>query len=594
MASERELVFNAPLFADCTGDGTIGYLAGAQYRMGREGREEFGESMAPETGDSYTLGNSIFFYTKKTDKKVRYVKPDFAYNWEKVKEILAIGGREVSELYSGCDYWWFEFGGIFDTIHDNEKIKEELQRLVYGIWDYIKNSGEFDADNYTLEWISYIPGKRESRRFEGDYVLRQQDLEEQRIFEDAVCYGGWSIDTHPSEGIYSKEDACKQIRVGTYTIPFRALYSKNIENLLFAGRNISTSHIAYASTRVMNTTSMMGHAIGTAAFYCCKYNSLPREIYSNSQYLTEYQTKLGKEDCYIIGKKNTDEFDLARNASISVSSVRKHENLHSCGTVFLDNGMVLLFPCWGRIDTLSLRLDVLNDTKLSLSFYESENQQNFKPEKFIKDIDLNVYNSRDFWLDIPLEHTFTGFLAIQLHSNPSVRLHTSKESFTGIFAYEKAIYHPYINPCFKITPSDSIYSSENIINGYNRPYLLPNLWISDKLDKNTPQFVELEFEQQKTVNEVIIYLNPDFNELRNNLRPTWNLPQDLIMPGELVKEYRLIGYNQDGSEVLAHEKNNFRRYVRHEIGNKKLDKLKIEVIDTWGNPYAEIFEVRVY
>ncbi len=594
MASERELVFNAPFFADCTGDGTVGFMAGAEYRVGREGSGELSETMAPDKEDSHTLGNSIFFYTKKTDKKVRYVKPDFAYNWEKVKEILQIGDRQVSEHYSGCDYWWFEYGGIFDTIHDNEKIKEELQRLVYGIWDYIKNSGEFDADYYTLEWISYIPGKRESRRFVGDYILKQQDLEMQRIFEDAVCYGGWSIDTHPSEGIYSKEAPCKQIRVGAYTIPFRSLYSKNIDNLLFAGRNISTSHIAYASTRVMNTTSLMGHAIGTAAYFCTKHNASPREIYSNNQYLAEYQSKLSKEDCYIIGRKNTDAFDLARNASITASSVRKLENFISSETVGLNNGMVILFPCRERVDTLSLKLDVLNDTKIALSLYESVIPQNFKPEKLIKDVELNVCKARDFWLDIPLEHTFTGFLAVQLHSTPFVRLHTSKESFTGVFGYEKATCHPYVNPCFRMTPSEAINTVDNIINGYNRPYLLPNLWISDKLDKNTSQFVELAFENQQTVNEVILFFNPDFNALRNNLRPTWTLPVDSIMPGELVKEYRLIGYSKDNIEVLAHEKNNYRRYVRHETGSKKIDKLRIEVIDTWGNPYAEIFEVRIY
>jgi len=594
MGSERELVFYAPVFADCTGDGTVGFLAGAQYRMGREGKGEFGESLAPDTKDNYTLGSSIFFYTKKSDKKVTYIKPDFAYDWKKVKEILSIGNRTVSEHYSGCDYWWFEFGGILDTIHDNEKIKEELQKIVYGIWDYIKNSGEFDADYLTLEWISYIPGKRESRRLMGDYILTQHDIETQRIFEDAVCYGGWSMDLHPSEGIYSKEEPCRQIRAGVYTIPFRSLYSKNISNLMFAGRNISTSHVAYSSTRVMNTTSLMGHAIGTAAYFCKKYNVVPREIYRNGKYLSEYQSQLLKEDCYIIGMKNEDERDFARNASITASSVRKFENTVSCASVKLDKGMYILFPCDKRVDILSLKLNISDDTELSLSLYEAEKPQNFKPERFIKDISIKLSKGQDFWLDIPLEHAFTGYLTVHLHSNPFVRLHTSKESFTGVFCYENEFIRPFLNPCFKISPSCSVYSCENIKNGYNRPYLLPNLWISDKLAEGSPQFIELDFSKEIVVNEVILFFNPDLNIQKNNLRPALYLPANSVMPDELVKEYRLIGYNKNGNEVLVHKKNNYSRYARHHIGNKKINRLRVEVIDTWGNPYAEIYEIRVY
>jgi len=265
LGTEKLLEFKATVFIDCTGDGTVGYLAGAEYMQGRENRKIFNESLAAEVDDKYTLGNTMFFYVKDAGKKVKYIPPLFAYPREKIKEILNTNDKHIEVRKAGCDLWWLEYGGILDTIHDNEIIKEELQRLIYGIWDYIKNSGEFDAENLTLDWVGSIPGKRESRRFKGDYILNQNDLIEQREFNDAVCYGGWPVDVHPEKGIYTKSDSCHQTPVGVYQIPLRSLYSCNINNLMFAGRNISVSHIAFASTRVMKTCALIGQTVGTAA-----------------------------------------------------------------------------------------------------------------------------------------------------------------------------------------------------------------------------------------------------------------------------------------------------------------------------------------
>ena len=194
--------FKSPYFCDATGDGIVGFLAGAAFRMGAENREEFGEMFAPDKEYGELLGHSLFFYSRDTGKPVRYVPPSFA-----LQDITQIPRfRSFNSKDHGCKLWWIEWGGRLDTIHDTETIKWELWKIVYGVWDYIKNFGAFpDAVNHTLDWVGLIPGKRESRRFEGDYMLRQQDIVERTDFEDAVSYGGWSIDLHPADGVYSPE-----------------------------------------------------------------------------------------------------------------------------------------------------------------------------------------------------------------------------------------------------------------------------------------------------------------------------------------------------------------------------------------------------
>ena len=180
------------LFADCSGDGALAYMAGAEYRMGAEDREEYGEKFAPDkTRYGELLGHSILFYIKDTGRPVRFEAPEFA-----LKEVEELIPRLRNPEYfntsqHGCKYWWLEYGGRLDTIRDTEKIKFELWKIVYGVWNHIKNSGKYpEMENYTLEWVGLFPGKRESRRFKGYYMLTQQDIIEQHEHYDAVSFGG--------------------------------------------------------------------------------------------------------------------------------------------------------------------------------------------------------------------------------------------------------------------------------------------------------------------------------------------------------------------------------------------------------------------
>ena len=253
MASEKELVFSGSYFIDATGDGSVGAEAGVPFTMGREGRDVYGEANAPEKSDSCTLGNTLFFVSKNAGKPVPFIPPAYIHGMETVRRFLSAGGRLINETLNGSDYWWFEFGGDGDTIRDSQDIALELKRVALGVWNYVKNSGEFEAANLALEWMGSVPGKRESRRFTGAYVLKQQDLTGRRRFEDDVAYGGWFMDFHPAGGVYAAEENCVQIPVFTYPIPFRCLYNPDFPNLLFAGRNISVSHAVFASSRVMGT-----------------------------------------------------------------------------------------------------------------------------------------------------------------------------------------------------------------------------------------------------------------------------------------------------------------------------------------------------
>ncbi len=306
------------LFADCTGDSRLGLEAGAEYRTGHESRAQHGESLAPETADVQTQGSSILFTSRDYGKPMPFTAPKWA---RKITE-KNLKSRPIKSWEYG--YWWIEWGGHLNTIRDNERIRFELLGIVMGVWDYVKNSGKFPSSaNWALDWVGMLPGKREARRLVGDHMLTQMDLMGLTPpFDDAVCIGGWNLDEHPPTGFEDPElPPFVSIKLKeVYNIPLRSLYSKNIRNLFMAGRNISATHTAFSSTRVMGTCSVEGQAIGTAAAVCIKHNLLPRGLYENKARLKELQQTLLRDDQTIKGLKNEDPLDRARTAKISASA----------------------------------------------------------------------------------------------------------------------------------------------------------------------------------------------------------------------------------------------------------------------------------
>jgi hypothetical protein len=318
---EETYELEARFFLDCTGDATLAAVSGADYLWGREGRGVFDESLAPPQGDRKTMGNTLLFFSRKHDRSMRFQAPVWARKFTQAD----FKQRPIRSWEYG--YWWIEWGGDLDTIKDNQKIRHELLRCVLGIWDYIKNSGAYAAAaNWALEWVGMIPGKRESRRIKGEHVLVQQDLMEARRFDDRVAYGGWPIDDHPPGGIDRAEIAPTNYLYfqQPYSVPLRSLYSVNRPNLLMAGRNISASHVAFASTRVMATGATFGQAAGTTAAFCLNTRCLPRDVVRSPTLLRQLQQLLLKDDQSLLHIRNEDPLDGARSAHVKASAETKN------------------------------------------------------------------------------------------------------------------------------------------------------------------------------------------------------------------------------------------------------------------------------
>ncbi len=293
----------ADVFIDCSGDSILAELSDAEYMVGREAKETFGESFGVDKADKKTMGMSLMIQAHETDHKCEFIAPDWAYKF-KTDEEMKFKPHECLDKI-GTNFYWIELGGEADSIHDTEEIRDELIKIAYGVWDHMKNQGEHGADNWELDFIGFLPGKRESRRYVGDYILTQNDVENGRQFPDEVAYGGWQIDNHLPGGFAmsgAKEGHLQKKRLTEpYGIPFRSLYSKNVENLMFAGRNISASHIAFATVRVMGTCGIMGQAVGTAAALMTKYGMTARELCAEK--IGELQDVLMEDDCFLPGLK---------------------------------------------------------------------------------------------------------------------------------------------------------------------------------------------------------------------------------------------------------------------------------------------------
>lgn len=286
----KMLRLTAPLYADCTGDGTVGYLAGADFLLGRESREAFEEPLAPLQADSLTMGASVQWYSVVSPRAVSF--PEFDYG-------VTFTEENSEKVYRGD--WTWETGLNKDQINDFERIRDYGMLVVYSNWSFLKNHSAERKDyrNRKLDWVAYIAGKRETRRLLGDYILSEQDLVKGMAHEDASFTTTWSIDLHYPDslnGVYFPDNEFKAITrqrvIYPYAVPYRCLYSRNINNLFMAGRNISVTHVALGSTRVMRTTGMMGEVVGMAAAICHRHNALPRAVYTT--FLSELKELMKK------------------------------------------------------------------------------------------------------------------------------------------------------------------------------------------------------------------------------------------------------------------------------------------------------------
>lgn len=605
---------SAPLFCDASGDGVLGFMAGAAFRMGAESREEFGEKFAPTKEYGELLGHSLYFYTKDAGRPVSFTPPSYA-----LQDITRIPRwRQFSAKDQGCKLWWIEYGGRLDTVHATEDIKWELWRVVYGVWNHIKNSGQFpEAANLTLEWVGAIPGKRESRRFEGDYLLRQQDVVEQRAQPDAVAYGGWSIDLHPADGVFSEKPGCNQWHAkGVYQIPYRSLYSRNIANLFLAGRIISATHVAFGSSRVMATCAHAAQAVGQAAFLCRRDGLLPRALTEPAR-MTELQRRLQRTGQHIPGVPLRDDKDLAPRATITASSEYQLRELAPDGPlVSLEESWAMMLPVQtGTTLDLTVSVEVAADAELRVELRQSSRPDNHTPDVVLEE-SVHALASGCRSVRVAFRHAFGDerYAFVCFFGNASIRLRTSEQRVTGVLSLCHAVNLAVAKSAVQTPPADigvdsfefwlpkrrpagqnlaltlerplAPFGVKNLTNGIARPTNQPNAWVA-ALAEETPA-VTLTWTGPQTIARVELMFDTDFDHPMETV--LWGHPENR-MPF-CARGYRLL---DDTGRVLAEGREQHQTRAVVVLPQAVTTKsLRIEITRPEKNIPAALFAVRCY
>ena len=414
--TETYHIVNAKYFADCSGDSILAPLTGAAYMYGREGKDEYGESIAPDKADSCTMGMSCIMQARETDGPKPFIKPEWAYTYETEDDLKF---RKHIPIEAN-NYWWIELGGTGDGIHNCDEYRDEMLKIAYGVWDHIKNHGDHKADNWELEWIGMLPGKRESRRYVGRYIINENDVRNEGKFDDVVAYGGWTMDDHFPEGFYYKDGVSTiwHPAPSPWGIPFRALYARDIENLLFAGRNVSVTHVALSSIRVMATCALMGQAVGTAVAQMVSDGTTPDTID-----IPKLQQTLMDDDCWLPG------FTRARSAATLNSSLT-HEVLRDGVERGADHAALLSMgeSAEYRFDepTKIYGVRLVFDSDLNRKYWHMpknfiRNETRYKPAAVMtRDYDITltledgsvetvkIRNNRSRFVKLPMEKTVTS------------------------------------------------------------------------------------------------------------------------------------------------------------------------------------------
>ncbi len=610
--NSTKYIFEAPLFCDSSGDGIVAFQAGAPFRMGAEHPEEFDEGFAPLVEDyGELLGHSIYFYTKDVGDPVRFVAPGFAL--KKVDELPRIRNYQLQE--HGCKLWWVEYGGRLDTIHQSEEIKWELWKFIYGLWDYVKNSGKYpEAETLTLEWVGTIPGKRESRRFEGDYMLNQKDIVEQRSHYDAVAFGGWSLDLHPADGIYSDKPGCNQWHSkGIYQIPYRCYYSRSLDNLFLAGRIISASHVAFGSSRVMATCSHGAQAVGLAAALATEKNLKPRDL-ADENHIKVLQQELNKRGQSIPGIPIEDENNLANEADITASSELELSEIPPDGPwKKLTYSTAQLLPLKKGVRyhmTFQIKADCL--TSLDIELRTSYKPCNYTPDVTLEEkqiilekgeqkirLSFNATLETDQYafvcmmrndkVSVKTSHLLvSGLVSVVNGENKSVSNFGRQDppSDLGVEAFE--FWCPERRPegknlAFRIQPALDAFKADNLSNGYTRPTNTTNSWVAG-LNHQSPE-VTLKWPGNKTIRSITLMFDTDYDHA---------MESSLMGHPEHIMPFCIRNYSiMDGDGNLLYKmENNHQSINIIELDNPiESDQLVIKVEKPQSNVPAGLFEI---
>jgi hypothetical protein len=610
LGTEREFILSAPLFIDATGDGVLGYRAGADFRWGKELRSEFHEELAPTEPTTGLMGNTLFFRARDTGRPIEFKKPDWAAEFDTEADLTDRGHGNFE-----CGYWWIEVGAPLHPIKDNEEIRDEALRQLLGVWDHIKNHCTADdvrekAKNFALEFVGFWPYKRESRRILGDYTLTEKDVRDPSIHPDDIAYGAWGIDIHVPGGIHERhvppypeprsDENFRQRSTIPYGIPLRSCYSRNVRNLLMAGRPIGASYVAFASSRVLPTGAIVGQGVGAAAALCTKYNCEPKKLASDHP--GELQQLLLRQDASIPGVENADDDDLARRALVTASSeaelrFAESETFHKANLAL---GQV--FPVsTNRVDAVELLLhsNSTQSQQVALSLRRVEHAWDLRPSPVIAKATATVPAGHKGYVSFSLNaQTKPGnlyFVSIDAEPELAWAMFSDVDGQpsqvpVGATAADLApggFWRPFTHGrsfTMRVVPEQKPYSAQNIVRGTNRPDRWTNAFLSDPAQP-LPAWIEFTFSSAVRFNHVQITFDTDTS--RRISLPLFHYP-------ECVKRYE-IAVLQGGSwkTIVAEDNNYFRRQV-HRFDAVTAGRLRLNVLETNGAAEARIFEVRVY
>lgn len=620
---------------DASGDGKVAAEAGASFHMGREGKGEFGERSAPDVADDVTMGGSVTALVRKAGEPIEFVAPPgtpaFGPGYGSSGSGKSCGHSSWRPQDEFCFLWVTETGGQIDTIDDDHEIYEEAKRQLFSVWQHVKNEVHVDeARNWELIWVSPKVGKRESRRFMGDHILTQEDVEDARVFEDAVGYGGYAVDLHnPREDDPTKVDVVFYSIPPLWSIPYRCLYSKDVGNLFLAGRLASVTHLGLGSFRLMKTLATGGQAVGMAAAMCKQYGCGPREVYQER--MAELQQRLLKADATILSIPHQDGQDLARSARVSASSQVTHGCC--CADEWLPLDRVRGNVLWDwpeRLDTVKLLVrndgDGAIDLRLDLSRFEAATK--WKGDKASKRFQYFPVANRAEWggdhtigkfalvaqTTVEVPPHFEGWVEAHLGLDMKPKDSTNDEerylltldpAFGALWAKQDGLCDfarrcwvegdsdEYATAgdahCFELAPRPGYGEASNVVNGWNRRFSTNpvNAWIAQP---GFPQTLTLEWDEPRTFNTLHLVfdtLTRAYQEMPFNCG-------ERVSP-MCVREYQVHARAGGQWRLVAEASDNYRRTRVHRFDRVDADAVRVTIKSVWDESYsARMYEVRVY
>lgn len=655
--SETRITATAPLFLDATGDGLVAHAAGCRFMTGSEGRDVFGEPEARPDTNNDTMGNSLMFKTEEVGPTPQW-KPPFWAHELRDRSFFYDAGRIPNDPRGG--FWWVELGMPRHTIYDNRSIRTDLQRYILGIWDWMKNADPETREGCAtraLDWIGSVLGTRESRRVVGPTIVTEGDIQTRRPWPDEVAYGGWFLDLHTPGGLiaeHSEENSATRYNpftekaargfVGPYGIPLSCLMAEDVENLFLAGRDISASHVALGTMRVMGTTALMGQAVGTAAARVLAdaqpadrpngASSAPTTRLTPDQ-VHRVQQQLLRDGMWLPNTSTNDPADHAPRATITTSSQDAFTKVVPGQTGWAEDHDLLDLRIdrefLARTDTRMAQLLATDGTLEQVSICLT----NHGATATTAELAIRLCNGIHDYTVYPREHALahhtatvapggsstpgTGepaaqqwitwelpqvareaitaaatpespvYVRLELAPNPALQWHQGRTCYPGHPAlYEVALgkmrrlQHGVTLAC-EVHPPQRVYGPRSVVSGVTRPAAAPHQWRSDPATA-LPAWCTLAWDAPVAVRQVELTFPGNLLRSYHAYHPFYRAP-------ETARDYRLL---LDGTVILEVTGNYQRRRV-HTL-DRAIDarEVTIEITATNGDPAAGLYEVRVY